>query len=104
MNKRMVSTGRVALSLIYVLLTGEAAVCSQERPPEQYTDRGSNSVDESDLVCGGDCQNVTSAAIPSIPSLAIVLPPSIGSLIAFGATPTPPSRHRSISRGPPAVR
>ena len=83
MIRKRSSVGVGLLSLLYLLLAGQVAVCSHEQSIHQESDRGSGESDQPELFCGGDCQNISSAAIVSAPTASSYFPLLIG--LAFVA-------------------
>lgn len=92
---------RIALSLVYAAMAGQASICSHERPAEHHADHRADATGEPELVCAGDCQSIDPVGLPSSPPLRAMVLPRVGL-----PTVTVPSRalavlHDSTSRGPP---
>jgi hypothetical protein len=101
--RKLSSTCVVLLSLLYLLLAGQAAVCSHEHLIQQESEHGSREADTHELFCGGDCQNISSVAVLS-------LPPAITYFLLFiswagfaGVAIRPGLLPRVSSRAPPLV-
>ncbi|MEQ1796175.1 MAG: hypothetical protein ABL970_18530 [Nitrospira sp.] len=84
MSRRLSSTGVVFLSLLYLLLAGQVAVCSHEESIQQESEHDSSESDLHELFCGGDCQNISSVAIISSPPASSFFPLVIGLMVVIG--------------------
>lgn len=72
------------LCVLYLLLAGQAAVCSQESSILHESEHGSGERDAHELFCGGDCQNISSVAIISWPPASTYFLLSIWLAVVFG--------------------
>jgi hypothetical protein len=89
------SIGVKLLCLLYLLLAGQVAVCSQESTHD------SGGSDTHELFCGGDCQNLSSVAIIAAPPAGELFPLVVGALPIIGLLPRPVHLPLESSRAPP---
>lgn len=95
------SIGVTLLCLLYLLLAGQAAVCSHESVFQQQSEHGSGESDEPELFCGGDCQNISSVAIISSSPASSYFPLVIGFAVAVGIRSRRAPLPLASSRAPP---
>lgn len=81
---KLSSAGVVFLSLLYLLLAGQVAVCSHEGSLQQQSEHDSGASDLHELFCGGDCQNISPAAIVSAPAVGFFFPLIVGAAVFVG--------------------
>ena len=89
------------LCLLYLLLAGQVAVCSHESSLQQESEHGSGESDEPELFCGGDCQNISSVAIISLPPASVFFPLVIGVAVVVGTLARLIQLPLASSRAPP---
>lgn len=101
MIRKLSSTGVVFLSVLYLLLAGQVAVCSHEGSVQPQSEHDSGENDLHELFCGGDCQNISPVTLVASSPAGFFFPLAVNLAVVVGLAVRWIELPLASSRAPP---